>query len=358
MTVRLALISYQRAHIFEIVNYLKAAGDVELVALAEEDAALRDELARTYGIPAYVDYREMLEAVKPDAALVAPINSEKAGVIVHCIRAGVHVIVDKPLCTEFGQADQIERALEARPVRLAMHAAGGNGGHAQALRHVIRESLGDIISFTSTSTHRWHVDPASGLRPDWSDSRHKYGGAIVVDGINGVNTARWLTGKRAVGVTAMHTNVAMPEHPEFEDTFVIVAKLEGGALATIAFQWHTPDGEPTHGRGSTTIVGTRGILEIRSAAARHASPEEAARLEAAGIFRSSENETILTTMTEAAHSITLPEMSAPSVEADFLAGIRDPHHQPITSPASILEATRLTLAARQSADEHRSIRLR
>ncbi len=80
------------------------------------------------GVPAFADYREMLTTVRPNGAVLGTINSEKAEAIVACIEAGVHVMVDKPLCTEFEQLKAITHTITEKPVRLNMVYSGGHGG--------------------------------------------------------------------------------------------------------------------------------------------------------------------------------------------------------------------------------------
>jgi predicted dehydrogenase len=236
-----------------------------------------------------------------------------------------------------------------------MLVSGGYGGSSHALGQVVREQLGDFVHMNFTSTHRWRIDPKLGVRPEWNYSREKYGGAVVVDGIHSLNNLRWLTGREVKAITATHSNRAMPEHPEFEDNFAILVELVGGGTATLSFSWLTPQGEPTHGRSSMTILGTKGLFETRSTVAdqpvaRQASLEE-------GVVRGSETETILT-VTEPSRRITLPRLKAPTLEEDFVASVSDPSYTPTLLPEWIFESTRLTLLARQSADEGRRIALR
>ncbi len=224
--------------------------------------------------------------------------------------------------------------------------------YAHAPRQLARDHLGDVVQITLASTHRWALDPAIGKRAAWNYSRKQFGGSIVVDAINNPNTVRWLTDKKIVAVTATHVNRTMPEHPEFEDNFAVLAELEGGATANISFSWLTPDAEPTHGRATTFIVGTQGLLDIRSTVPEQPTSERETR-----VIRLAETEVVLTTQTESAHRIAMPQVSGASYEEDFLADVRDPSYTPMLSTAWTLESTRISLAARQSADEHHRIAL-
>ncbi len=79
----------------------------ELVALAEPDAGVREAVARRYGIPSHADHRELLEARDLDALLVCSPNGTHARVTLDALDAGLHVLVEKPLCLSPRDADAI-----------------------------------------------------------------------------------------------------------------------------------------------------------------------------------------------------------------------------------------------------------
>ena len=61
-------------------------------------------LARAESIPAYTDYREMLENETLDGVIVAVPNAEHVPVALACIERGIAVLVEKPV------ADLVEAA--------------------------------------------------------------------------------------------------------------------------------------------------------------------------------------------------------------------------------------------------------
>ena len=84
---------------------LAASANAELVALVDPDAARAKELAATLGCAHAADYRTVLSGI--DAACVAVPTEKHHAVVRHCLEAGVHVLVEKPLSRTLEEADAL-----------------------------------------------------------------------------------------------------------------------------------------------------------------------------------------------------------------------------------------------------------
>jgi predicted dehydrogenase len=83
-----------------------------LAGLAEPDARVRRSVASRHGIAsAYADHRSLLETGDVEAVLVCSPDATHAQVVVDALEAGVHVLVEKPLCVT---AEEGESILAAR----------------------------------------------------------------------------------------------------------------------------------------------------------------------------------------------------------------------------------------------------
>lgn len=86
----------------------------ELAGIAEPSETVRDALARRYGVPvACSDYRELLDTAALDALVVCSPNATHAEIVLAALDAGLHVLVEKPLCITVDDADAIVAAAEA-----------------------------------------------------------------------------------------------------------------------------------------------------------------------------------------------------------------------------------------------------
>jgi predicted dehydrogenase len=84
---------------------LRAMEGVELVAVADADAARAREVAARLGVEAVGDYRELIGRV--DAATVAVPTLRHAEVGVGLLRGGVDVLVEKPIAADLEGADKL-----------------------------------------------------------------------------------------------------------------------------------------------------------------------------------------------------------------------------------------------------------
>ncbi|MDP6779076.1 MAG: Gfo/Idh/MocA family oxidoreductase, partial [Candidatus Latescibacteria bacterium] len=77
---------------------LAGMDDVEMVAFADISKAALEERSARFGVSdCFTDYNEMLRKVKPDAVSVCTPNGVHAASTIAALRAGAHVIVEKPM---------------------------------------------------------------------------------------------------------------------------------------------------------------------------------------------------------------------------------------------------------------------
>jgi predicted dehydrogenase len=77
----------------------RLGGLYRVTSLAEPDAAVREAVAARHAIAgAHADHRSLLEAGGIEALLVCSPDATHAQVVVDALEAGLHVLVEKPLC--------------------------------------------------------------------------------------------------------------------------------------------------------------------------------------------------------------------------------------------------------------------
>jgi predicted dehydrogenase len=93
------------------------SGDPACGAAAIADPAPDAEaFARERGIAYFADYREMLDQVRPDGAIVATPNQVHAAAGLACVDHGVPALVEKPLADSLAAASDL---VEVKGVRSA-----------------------------------------------------------------------------------------------------------------------------------------------------------------------------------------------------------------------------------------------
>ena len=112
----------------------------EVVGLCDLVLELRAALGDELGVEArYDDYHRMIEETEPDIVAI-PTGTEfhhdlSMGVLEH----GVHIDVEKPMCTTLEEADEVLERARERGLRVAVHHQGRTGGAMRALVAAVRQ---------------------------------------------------------------------------------------------------------------------------------------------------------------------------------------------------------------------------
>ena len=121
---------------------------VQVVAVADEDPKGRAAAARRLKVSkAYADYREMLEKERPQIVSVAPrwLDCHR-DMVLACAEFGCHVFLEKPMCQNLEQADEMIATLEKRNLKLAIAHQTRYSPTLQHVRKIIAAgTLGDIL---------------------------------------------------------------------------------------------------------------------------------------------------------------------------------------------------------------------
>ncbi len=223
------------------------AGDVPRAHLAAVHRRRADEgraWARAHGVTHHESLDDLIEDPRVDAVVAVLPPSLHPGAVVSARRAGLPVLVEKPLA---------RNAPEARRVVDECAGAGPPAMVAQTLRFdsvvatVKRELPGIGPLHLAAVNHRF--EPSG--RP-WLDDPDE-GGLLLNTGVHGVDLLRFLTGAEITEVRALGRSVVLRR---VRDLFAAVMRLEpGGILATL------DNSRATSARtGGIELVGERGQL--------------------------------------------------------------------------------------------------
>jgi len=251
------------------VQELLVAPSAELAAIVEPGPG-GSETAVQHRVQHYSSLVEMLELDPPDGVILATPNRQHADDGLHCIAAGVPVLVEKPLAESVEAATALVEAAEATGVPLL------TGHHRQyspimvEAQEIIRSGrLGRLVAVVGTTLFR-KPDEYFEIGGGWR--REPGGGPVLLNLIQDVNNLLSLAGD-IVSVQAATSN-ATRRFP-VEDTAAMIFRFANGALGTFVLSdvagsprsWEQttledksyagyPDEDCYH------IAGTRGSLSV------------------------------------------------------------------------------------------------
>lgn len=209
-------------------NHLRVLNDLdsaELMGLADADQETAGRAARRFGIPAYTDYRRMLDEQRPDAVVVAVPTILHREVALDAIERGIHLLVEKPIAfTVADGQEMIEAASKAGVVLTVGHIERYNPALVELHRRLRAEELGRVFQM-----HSRRLGP---FPPRVRDV-----GVVIDLATHDVDIMRYLSGSE---VTRVYAETARRIHTEHEDLLSGLLRFEDDSIGVLDINWLTP----------------------------------------------------------------------------------------------------------------------
>jgi predicted dehydrogenase len=256
-----SVIGCQHAHITMFIQEMLELGH-ECAGIYEPDpAGIAQSVADKFGVPLAISMEDML-APEIDIVGCAAINNEKIDIVEICEQNGKHVMLDKPAATSREGYRRLEAVNGRGRIHIGMLLTERFSPPIYTLKKQIdRSALGRIVGIGMRKPHRLTPDK----RPQWFFSKEQSGGIVIDLLIHDFDLLRWLTGNEVAASEGYMGKNLMPEHPTFYDTAGVQVLMEGGAIAQLYSDWHTPRQSWTWGDCRIFISGTKGSAELRLA---------------------------------------------------------------------------------------------
>jgi predicted dehydrogenase len=258
--IRVAMIGTV-GHPGEIISTLPKAKGVELAAIHDREPARAARMLRNPALASaktYADYRQLLDAEKPDVVAVCNDNGHRAEVIVEAASRGHHVIAEKPIAITRPQLAAVRSAVEKSGVRLSSLLKMRDARASLAIRKLAREgALGEIVQIESQKSYRYAG------QDEWKKRKATFGGTLPWIGIDLIDLMRWSSGREFTEVFALHARLGLPELGEMETSACALFRLDNGGQAVLRLDYLRTSGAPTHGDDRLRLAGNAGIAEYQ-----------------------------------------------------------------------------------------------
>ncbi len=148
--VRVALIGCGRIAQVAHLPALEKADGVRLVAVSDPSAEVAESVARRYGVPsAYTDQEQVLADESVEGVIVAAPDRFHYPITAEALRAGKHVLVEKPLASTVAEAEALSDLVDQTGLALQVGAMKRHDQGVQYAREFITDRLGDVRSFNA-----------------------------------------------------------------------------------------------------------------------------------------------------------------------------------------------------------------
>ncbi|MFY7837755.1 MAG: Gfo/Idh/MocA family protein [Novosphingobium sp.] len=234
------------------IDAMKAqAGDARVVAVVDRDLALATGVADGLGAQAFASLEEALALPDVDAVLIATPNHVHFTQAMAALRAGKHVLVEKPAAETGAQARSLAQEAAARGLVLAV---GHTFRHNEAVRQVEARlpTLGRLLSVEVSLCVRWDGPQA----PWWAERKAEDGLILSLFAPHALDFVQLVMGDD--DPVRVHAEAARLQSGwQGEDEAMILLAYPGRRMASVHISYNQPTVQDRK-----TLYFDTGVLEI------------------------------------------------------------------------------------------------
>ena len=222
-----------RVHVPDYVH----APETEVVALCDMNTKTAEDVAQRWAPEAkvYADYKKMLADEKLDLVTVTLPNRLHAPVTIDVLKAGKHVLVEKPMATSIAECKKMcKAAKDAKKLLLVNQCQRLVPAHQKAKEVLDSGLLGKILYVTAMFGHEG-PEEWSPTGKWFFDSAAARFGAMADLGVHKADLVRYLAGKEIAEIAGY--TARLEKKGSVEDNFVSSFKFEDGTVGTLGSSW-------------------------------------------------------------------------------------------------------------------------
>jgi UDP-N-acetylglucosamine 3-dehydrogenase len=226
-------------------NHARAYKELEstnLVAICDVNPERAKNVANQFGVKAYTDSTRMLKNKEIDAVSVCTWSTILAKEALKALKAGKHVLVEKPMAANTKQARKLLETAEENGLHLTVGFLMRFIPGLQNIREAIENKrIGELVCATAKRVSEW-------------PERIGDVGVVKDTAIHDVDVMRYITNEDPI---AVYAKTGSMRHRKFEDYAQIMLTYKDGKSAFIESNWLTP-----YKTRSLIVTGSDAIMRL------------------------------------------------------------------------------------------------
>lgn len=216
--------------------------ETELLAVCDVDKSKVEAIQQKYGVKGYTDSGRMLKRKDIQAVSICTWTTKHAAEATKAIKAGKHLLVEKPLASTIPQARRIVTlAQQKNRILMTGFIERFNRGVANVKDQIRKGSIGTPVSVTARRVSEW-------------PERIGDVGVIKDTAIHDMDMVRYLLEEEPDTVFAKAGNL---RHKKYEDYAQVMLSFRSGKTAFIEANWLTP-----YKVRQLIVTGSKGIISM------------------------------------------------------------------------------------------------
>lgn len=278
MGVRFGIIGAGKAGVLHADGIL-AVPRAEVAWVADPDRDRGRLLASRCRARHVSDFHDALAAA--DAVSICVPHAMLAETAIAAARAGVHVLLEKPMAVTLADADRVLEAARAARVVLMI-------GFVHRYRPEVQRAFA-LVRAGAIGEPRFVADHSVGGGmsgwPAWVRRAGDGGGSVLYSGVHRIDRARWLLGREVSRVSA--STAALLPGSDADSSHAALLTFDDGAGAALTHFFHRA---PVPSTWATDIHGDAGVLRVATGVGLELITAQGTSREEAGPDRRFENE--------------------------------------------------------------------
>jgi predicted dehydrogenase len=224
-------------------NAIAELDGVTLVAVVDKDKNKAEQAAAAYGCEVLTDYRSILDRTDIQVVHVCVPHHLHAEIAIACLKAGKHVLSEKPMAESLAAAERMLAVAEQSVGQLGITFQNRYNDTSLRIKEILDSgSLGKLICMKGAVT--WYRDSQYYTSSDWRGRWASEGGGVLINQtIHTLDLLQWFGGK-ITSVKGSVTTDVLEQVIEVEDTAHACFDFESGArglfYATNAYLVNSP----------------------------------------------------------------------------------------------------------------------
>jgi UDP-N-acetylglucosamine 3-dehydrogenase len=214
----------------------------ELVAICDVNAEKAKSVADQFGVKAYTTSTRMLKNEEIEAVSVCTWSTSLAKEALNALKAGKHVLVEKPMATNTKQAEKLLKTAEKNNLHLTVGFLMRFIPGLQHIREAVEnKKIGELVCATAKRVSQW-------------PERMGDVGVVKDMAIHDIDVMRYIANEDPITVYAKTGSM---RHRKFEDYAQIMLTYTDGKSAFIESNWLTP-----YRTRTLTVTGSDAIMRL------------------------------------------------------------------------------------------------
>ncbi len=203
----------------------KELEETELLAVCDINAERAEAVAKQFGVKPYTNLGRMLKREDIRAISICTWSTSLAKEALKALKAGKHVLVEKPMATNVKQAEKLQEMAEKQGLHLTVGFLMRFIPGVQHIKKAIKnKKIGDLVCATAKRVSQW-------------PERMGDVGVVKDIAIHDIDITRHLFDEDPL---AVYAKTGRMKHRKFEDYAQIMLTFKGGKSAFIESNWLTP----------------------------------------------------------------------------------------------------------------------